>query len=198
VARDRAARPEAKPLRLFVAVDIPAAVRDELHRRMAPYRERVPEARWTRPENWHVTIKFLGATYPRLVNVVKTTVAVAAASAQSFQSAITVLGAFPSARRARVLWSGLEDESERLASVAKDLDERLREHFKPEARSLTPHLTLARLRSPINLEEAAPEWIGFPVASAPFTIDRLILYRSHLSPRGARYEPVYEALFGGS
>jgi 2'-5' RNA ligase len=156
-------------------VDIPDAVKDELHRRMAPYRGRMPEARWTRPENWHVTIKFLGATYPRLVTEVESAVDAAA----------------------RVLWAGLEDKGECLASAARDLDERLCEHFKPEARGLTPHLTLARLRTPINLEDAAPAWIGFPVASAPFTIDRLVLYRSHLSPRGARYEPTYQAPFGG-
>jgi RNA 2',3'-cyclic 3'-phosphodiesterase len=178
-------------------VDIPDAVKDELHRRMAPYRGRMPEARWTRPENWHVTIKFLGATYPRLVTEVESAVDAAAEAVTPFESAITVLGAFPSARRARVLWAGLEDKGECLASAARDLDERLCEHFKPEARGLTPHLTLARLRTPINLEDAAPAWIGFPVASAPFTIDRLVLYRSHPSPRGARYEPTYRALFGG-
>jgi 2'-5' RNA ligase len=196
VARDRAARPEAKPLRLFVAVDVPDAVKDELHRRMAPYREQLTEPRWTRPESWHVTVKFLGATYPRLVKDVQAAVAAAARAAEPFESAITVLGAFPSSRRARVLWSGLRDEEQRLSSVASDLDERLRAHFKPEVRGLTPHLTVGRLRTPINLEDVAPEWVGFPVASAPFTIDRLVLYRSHLSPKGARYEPIYEAPFG--
>ncbi len=163
---------------------------------MSPYRDRLPEARWTRPEAWHVTIKFLGATYPRLVREVEGAVTAAAAAIEPFESAITVLGAFPSARRARVLWSGLQDDEGRLATVASQLDERLRAHFRPESRALTPHLTLARLRTPINLEESAPEWVGFPVASAPFTIDRLVLYRSHLSPRGARYQPVHEGPFG--
>ncbi|HYU57476.1 MAG TPA: 2'-5' RNA ligase family protein, partial [Actinomycetota bacterium] len=75
MARDRAAVPEAKPLRLFVAVDIPEAAKDLLIARTDRFRNRIPGARWTTPPGWHVTLKFLGATWPRLVEEVRAAVA---------------------------------------------------------------------------------------------------------------------------
>ena len=67
MARDRASRPEAKPLRLFAAVEIPQDIRGALAEAVLPVRERFPKARWVPIQNQHVTVKFLGSTYPRLV-----------------------------------------------------------------------------------------------------------------------------------
>jgi 2'-5' RNA ligase len=100
---------------------------------------------------------------------------------------------FPSPGRARVVWAGLEDSEGRFASLVKSLDDLLVEDFVPEKRPFTPHLTLARLNPPRNIREFAPQLVGTRVPSDPFTIDRLVLYRSHLSPKGATYEPLVEA-----
>ncbi len=109
-----------------------------------------------------------------------------------FETALTETGAFPSAKRARVLWAGLSDEDDRFTTIVSTLDDLLRADFVPEKRKHTPHLTLARLNPPANLLEIAPELAGMSVRSAPFVVDRLVLYRSHLSPRGASYEAVGE------
>ena len=69
MARDRSARPEAKPLRLFVAIEVPDGAKDAVARAFAPWREAHPRARWTPRENQHVTLKFLGRTWPRLSGV---------------------------------------------------------------------------------------------------------------------------------
>jgi len=197
VARDRASRPEAKPVRLFIAVDLPERVKERLDALIEPYRPGVPEARWTRPEGWHVTVKFLGATWPRLVGEVPAVVDEAARSVAAWRSGLTRVGAFPSPRRARVVWVGLADEDGRLAAVAGALDEGLRADFVPEKRALTPHLTLARLRTPANLAETAPELLAADVTSEPFDLRELVVYRSHLSPKGATYEAVHRAPFLG-
>jgi 2'-5' RNA ligase len=188
LARDRSSRPEAKPLRLFVAVDIPEDVKSQLAASFQPFRERVSGARWTSPEGWHVTLKFLGSTWPRLVEPVREAVKSAATGQSSFETAMTEIGAFPTAKRARVLWAGLANPQGRFGALVAKLDELLREHFVPEKRAFTPHLTVARLNPPANLLDAAPELLGALVSSRPFPVDRLVLYRSHLSPRGARYE----------
>ncbi|MBI2238318.1 MAG: RNA 2',3'-cyclic phosphodiesterase [Actinobacteria bacterium] len=109
MARDRASRAEAKPLRLFVAVDVPESVREMLAGAVASWRERYPRARWVPPENWHLTLKFLGSTWPRLVEWVKESVAEVARSSAAFESRLDGLGAFRSPRQARVLWAGLEE-----------------------------------------------------------------------------------------
>jgi len=196
--RDLADHPEDRPVRLFIAVDVPEPIKAGLERAVAAYRDRVPAARWTRLDGWHLTLKFLGSTRPRLVDVVKRATEAAARRAQTFESGLTELGVFPSIRRARVVWAGLRDPDGRLAKVAKDLDRRLGDHFVPETRELTPHLTLARLNPARDISEFAPDLVGSSVASKPFVLDELVLYRSHLSPAGARYEALGRYPFGGS
>jgi RNA 2',3'-cyclic 3'-phosphodiesterase len=185
---DRESGPEPKPQRLFIAVDLPGTVKAALASRVAQYRDRIPGARWTGSDGWHMTLKFLGATWPRLVEDVDRAVAAAAAATEWFESALTTVGVFPSARRARVVWAGLDDPGGRFAAIVKLLDEGLGEHFEPERRAFTPHLTLARLNPPRDVGEFVPELVGTSVASDRFPVDGLVLYRSHLSPRGATYE----------
>jgi 2'-5' RNA ligase len=194
VARDRASRPEARPLRLFVAVDVPAAVRDRLAEEGATLRRQVGAGRWVPPENWHVTVKFLGSTYPRLVDWVTEAVADVASRHEPFESTLEELGAFPNARRARVLWAGLDDPGARLAAVAASLDESLSREFKIEKRAFTAHLTVARFDPPVQLGDRLN---AAEVTSDPFPIDRLVLYRSHLQRPAPRYEPVREFTLHG-
>jgi 2'-5' RNA ligase len=131
-----------------------------------------------------------------LADDVKEAMTAAASGAPATWSALTRIGAFPSQRRARVIWAGLADEAGSLAATASELDRRLEQHFKPEKRALTPHLTLARLRIPQNLEATTSDLFDLEVATAPFPIRELVLYRSFLSPRGATYEPVHRAQIG--
>ena len=189
--------PEPKPLRLFIAVDPPSAIKDRVDAVAEPFRGRIPAARWTRRDGWHVTLKFLGATWPRLMDTVREAVSATAAGAVAFESRVTSLGCFPTPTRARVLWAGLEDPDRRFGALAGKLDELLGDLFADEQRAFTPHLTLARLAPPRNLREFVPELIGTSVGSDPFPVERLVLFRSHLSPAGARYEPIFEAPLGG-
>jgi 2'-5' RNA ligase len=189
VARDRASRPEAKPLRLFVAVDVPEDVRDRLAAVASDLRERFPGGRWPPPGNWHLTLKFLGSTWPRLVDWVPQKCAEVAAAHHVFSSSLAGMGAFPNERRARVLWAGLDDPEGRLAGIAGALDAALAEEFKVEKRAFTPHLTIARFNPTVALGDALQ---GLDVRSEPFPIDRLVLYRSHLQRPAPRYESVGE------
>ena len=185
MARDRASRPEAKPLRLFVAVEVPEEVRSALADAVAPIREQFPKARWVPPQNQHVTMKFLGSTYPRLVEWVTETVADVALDQPSFRTRVEGLGAFPNAGRARVLWAGLDDAGEWLERLAASLDETLAREFTPEKRGFTPHLTVARFDPPVRLEPLEVRY-----ESEPFEIDRIVLFRSHLRRPAPMYEPL--------
>lgn len=185
MARDRASRPQAKPLRLFVAIDIPEDVRAFVADQVAPLRERFPRARWVPTANQHVTLKFLGTTWPRLVDWVIDGVGRVAGAHQSFDTRVAEVGAFPSPRRARVLWVGLEDPAQRLAGIASDLNQVLADEFPAEKRAFTPHLTVARFDPPVQLEE---DLSGLIVESRGFDVGHLVVYRSHLQ----RPAPVYE------
>jgi 2'-5' RNA ligase len=185
MARDRASRPEAKPLRLFVALEIPSDVRDLVEEAVAPVRERYPRARWVPKHNQHVTLKFLGSTYPRFVDRVTETIGEVATSTQPFDTRLEGFGAFPSQRRAAVLWAGLEDPQGRMTQLAAALDEGLRKEFAPEKRPFTPHLTAARFKPPERLGE-----LPSGIRSEPFTIDHVVLFRSQVQRPAPIYTPV--------
>ncbi len=194
MARDRASRPEARPLRLFVAVDVPEPVRELVVRALAPWREAFPAARWVPPENWHVTVKFLGRTWPRLLPWVEERVGAVAAGHRPFRIRASGVGAFPSLRRARVLWVGLDDPEGGLRSLAGGLDAALEEEFPPERRGFTAHLTVARSDPPVALPEG---FARTELRSEPFGVRALVLYRSHLGRPAPRYEPLRTFPLGG-
>ena len=176
-------------LRLFVAADPPPDLLEALDESIAPLRSR-PElvsARWTVPANQHVTLKFLGWVEVGTVEPIVASLAAVASSHEAATITLTGLGAFPSERRARVLWAGLEDPAGLLAALASDLDASMGSlGFESETRAFTPHLTLARFKPPASVAGVPSEVPG--VAEPSFEVDRLHLYRSHLHPKGARYE----------
>ena len=176
---------EPRPLRLFVAVDMPDDVRDALAATVAPLRERVPGAKWTPPDNWHMTLKFLGSVPPQLFDSVLRSVDEAVTEHVAFKARLSGLGAFPSAERARVVWAGIEDRHGELAALARSVDRELAAEFPSEERPFAAHLTLARLKQQAALP---PELLDLEVTSRPFRVGTVRLYRSHLQRPAARYE----------
>ena len=194
MARDRATRPEAKPLRLFVGAEIPSGARAALDSAIEPWRAAFPKARWAPIENWHVTLKFLGSTYPRLKDWVERSIEEVTADIAPFPSRLTGIGAFPSVERARVVWAGLDDKAGRMAGLALALDAALASEFRPETRPFRPHLTIARSDPPLALPESFEQT---PLETALFSIDRIVLFRSHLRRPAPRYEAIGEFRLAG-
>lgn len=172
-------------MRLFVAMDLPAGVKDELARAIGVLRPAVPAARWVPRENLHLTLKFVGEVPDERLSAISAAVAEVAGGFVDFSTHLEGIGSFPSPRRARVLWVGLADPAGGIAALAVGLDEA----FAPlgvarEARPFTPHLTLARFRTP-TLLAAQPE---VPLDPTPFAVERLTLFRSRLGRPAPRYE----------
>jgi RNA 2',3'-cyclic 3'-phosphodiesterase len=174
-----------KPLRLFVAASVPEEELARIDAATKDLRDRLIGGRWAPIENQHVTLKFLGRTAPAGLADVAAVIEGVATRHRPAELSVDGLGVFPSVRRARVLWAGLRDDAGLLKSIA---DELAREFvplgYKSEKRGFTPHLTLARFRDPVPVEAARLEL----AEGAPFTVAKVDLYRSHLSPKGAKYE----------
>lgn len=194
MARDRAARPEAKPIRLFVAVEVPEAQRGAVEEAFAPWRAAFPQARWVPRENWHVTVKFLGRTWPRLRTWVPQRIGAAAGEVRPFRAALAGLGSFPSRRTGRVLWAGLGSDEGGFARLAAALDGTLEAEFPAERRPFHPHLTVARSDPPLSLPPAFAETA---LATSPWEVDHIVLFRSHLQRPAPRYEPLDRFILGG-
>ena len=180
-------------LRLFTAIRVPQDQLEWLDRAVSGIKS-LPGARWTSVENQHVTLNFLGWVPSDLLGQVVAAVDEVAARHSPAELSLTGLGAFPRERRARVLWAGIADADGLLPALATELGERLRAvEYVPEDRPYTAHLTLARFKAPRSVE--LPD---LPASPGPFTVDRITLFRSRLSPAGARYEVMHEAYLSAS
>jgi 2'-5' RNA ligase len=190
-------------LRLFVALEPPDLVRRRLAALQGELRRAAGraagEVKWVAPENVHLTLQFLGAVSEERVADVAAAVAGTAAAGAPLELAVTGAGAFPSARRARVLWAGLAGDLAPLQALVAELGRRLAPlGFPPEERPFSPHLTLGRARDARGLPglAAALAHAGGETA-ARWRAGELILFRSHLSPHGPRYEALARAPLGG-
>jgi 2'-5' RNA ligase len=188
--------------RLFVALEPPDGVRRRVAALAAEVRQAAGRAaadvRWIPAENLHLTLQFLGAVPEERVAQVTEAVTAAAAAAQPLSLEVRGAGGFPNARRARVLWLGLHGEVEPARALVADLGRRLAPlGFAPEARPWSAHLTIGRARDP----RGAPGLAGALASQAegegvPWRAADLVLFESHLSPKGPRYEVVARAGIG--
>ncbi|MCP4664603.1 MAG: RNA 2',3'-cyclic phosphodiesterase [bacterium] len=187
-------------MRLFVAVEIPRALRDELVERSLSARHGRPKARWVRPEGMHLTLSFLGDTDPARLPDLHRELAPAFASEPPIELRIREPGAFPPRGRVRTLWARIEtagggDLAAVQAAVAQAVARAA--GIRPEKRPFHPHVTLARCSPPWPrpaLEGFAAAF-GEPVAES-FVIRVGTLFESELRPSGARYRVVREYPLG--
>ena len=185
MAGDRAA-PDARPLRLFVALEIPESVKDAVEAAFDPWRAAFPKARWVPRENLHVTLKFLGRAWPRLTDWVPERVEAAAAEVSLFTARLRGVGSFPSVKRGRALWAGFDD-TDPIGTLAGAIEEALDDEFPAEKRPFHPHLTVARSDPPLKLPAA---YSGTELESDEWSVDHVVLFRSHLGRPAPRYEPL--------
>lgn len=174
-------------LRLFLGIEVPPPVELAVVSAIRPWREMFHDAHWVPPQNWHVTLKFLGRTPASLLPWLGETVQGIVGAHPPVALSVRGLGAFPSAGRARVLWAGLDDPEDGLGALVADLETGLVEAFRAELRRFHPHLTVARSEPPLHLPEA---YVEARLASASFVAEQVVLYRSHLEGRVTRYEPL--------
>ncbi len=179
-------------LRAFVAVEIPADLLKTLARVQAEIKGRGVRARWTRAENLHLTLKFLGEIAAGQLDVVTHALRSAAAAHSAFKLTAAGIGVFPGLRRPRVLWAGLSGATDALAQLQRELDDQLEAvGFSREARGFHGHLTLGRFT-----EEAGAGGIAAAISAyvserfGSFDVQEVVLFQSDLQPKG----PVYTAL----
>ena len=185
-------------MRLFVALDIDAAIRQRLQEFVNELHTHVPGVRFMGPETFHVTLKFLGETN----QVEEIERALALVRGVPFEISFRGNGFFPSAKRARVFWAGIEALSE-LQALAARVDEAARTlGFPPERGPYKPHLTLARPgsgdprgnpsgRTDEGFQAIQQYLSGKPVPElGTMTAHEFFLFESILSPRGASYRKV--------
>ena len=187
-------------MRLFVALEIPSAVRTNFAAlindlRALDGKSPAKKPRWTRPENLHVTLKFIGNVVPEKLHGIRAALA-GVRSERPLELCFRGLGFFPDGKRPRVVWAGVVG-SQNLGALAADVDRSLAGLGVPsEQRAFIPHLTLARCEpgaispgSRVAIEKDAARDFGDLRAT------EFHLIESKLKPSGAEYTTLQSFVF---
>ena len=190
-------------MRIFLAVfPPPEAVQlafDAARRVRQAAGEAAGRVSWVKLDNLHYTLKFLGELGEDGARRAREGAREAAASLPAFDATLGAPGAFPNAKRARVLWLGLERGEAELKALARAVDVALhRRGFDREKRAFSAHLTLGRVRDD-GFDWTTPLGAVPPLSgetAARFRVGAVRVMKSTLSPQGSIYEVLEEARLG--
>ena len=184
-------------MRLFVAVDLPEAMRVRLADLLARLGSEVPDVRWLRSAGIHLTLKVLGEVGEARVAAIAEDLARAASRVPGgFTIAVEGVGTFGGSRNPRVVWLGVKEDGGSLARLQSEVESACeRQEFAREQRPFSPHLTLARLKFPSKTLARAVGSLG-SVSIGSFPVASFCLFQSLLRPEGAEYVRLREFHLG--
>jgi 2'-5' RNA ligase len=189
-------------IRSFIAIELSPGAQTALAKLQTRLKAIVPPqtVRWTAPANIHVTLHFLGEVELNKIEAVSQLLHVSGSTYAPFTLTLGGLGCFPNTRRPRIIWTGVQGQTEILSKLYQDLGQRLKViGYTPEARPYSPHLTigrvkdglpspqLARLGEVLEREQAA---IG---EFATLRVTEIALMKSDLKPAGPSYTQLARA-----
>jgi 2'-5' RNA ligase len=185
-------------IRAFVGVRISPDVIRKIFEVQSQLKQTFKDIRWVNQENFHFTIKFLGAMKEESVASILNVLERALGAIPSFCTVCRGIGVFPDIRKPRVLWVGLERE--RLQPLASEVERKLEPlGFGKEARDFKPHLTLGRWRDSAGSSEALKHelerWKNYDFGES--WVKEVVLFQSVLKPDGAVYSPLGIVALGG-
>jgi RNA 2',3'-cyclic 3'-phosphodiesterase len=189
-------------IRTFIAVELPPRVKSRVGGLIDKLRVAGAEVNWVRPEQMHLTLKFLGdvpdTETPDICRVVREV----ANQFEPFEVICRGAGAFPIGREPRTLWVGVEDGAEELKRLQAALDEALKTKlgFAKEQRGFHPHLTIGRVKGEApgsrgELARLLAEHAEFDADLA--VIDELVTFASFLDRKGPTHDALDHAELGG-
>lgn len=154
--------------------------------------------KWVDPAQIHLTLHFFGPTSSEAVDKIVSCVEPLAKSSAPLELALGEIGYFPGREKPRVIWVGLNGDVAELCVLQKEIEENLQgSGFVCETRPFHPHITLGRAKqgNKIRIPESSSLKLSLPINKTPRRIDRIILYRSDLTPMGPHYEALKTFLF---
>jgi 2'-5' RNA ligase len=172
--------------RTFIAIELPTDVRKRVLKHIDQLRVKLPDVRasWSREDNLHLTLKFLGDVPVEHIPKLSDAVARAAHQIPSFKIMLSECGCFPPRGRPNVLWIGVQGDVlfHSHSAIEKEC---AAAGFPPEARPYHPHLTIARLRKPQGARSLAELHTRMGFTPESFSVSEVIVYRSELLREGS-------------
>ena len=184
-------------MRLFIAIELPQEIREELARIQSHLKYSAADVKWVEKENIHLTLKFLGEVQEEKIEKIRSVLDGIAGGARPFKLSLKDIGAFPKIEYPRVIWVGLDKGTAESEGLAAKLDEELSKiGFEKEARPFSVHLTIGRVRSSKNkdaLKKTIASYSLQPAPPAPQEVNSIILFKSTLTQKGPIYSKLHES-----
>lgn len=188
-------------IRSFIAIDLPESLLDLVQRIQKDFRKMGFSFRWVKPEQVHITLKFMEDLAPDDQLAIQEALTETAAQSAPFALTLQGCGVFPNLRASRVLWLGMGGAIDALGVLQKRLDrfisQKTHDRIAMEDRPFKAHLTIARIKGGVDakpLLTALKSHAGFQ--SEPFTVSELHWIESRLNPTGPVYRHLSTVSFG--
>jgi 2'-5' RNA ligase len=183
-------------LRLFLAIAVPETVKEKIHEVQRALQKLLAKAavRWTPPEQIHLTLRFFGSVETKHLPQLQAAVANGCTGSPQLQLQACGLGVFPPKRAPRVVWVGVTDRANQLATLQKILATATADFGEPpEPRDFSAHLTLGRIKEIRRSEESALRaFIANQQnpACGEWTVTEVSLFQSQLGASGAKHSVI--------
>lgn len=178
-------------VRTFVCLELPPLARDRLAATQERLRESGARVGWVRPENIHLTLKFLGSVPTERLREVVQAMQRAALPPPPVTLELTELGCFPNRRAPRIIWAGLKQLPEELKNLHLRVENELvAAGFPAESRPFSPHFTLGRVRSGRSIRKLLSAMGAERLEPLRFEVKEIVVMGSQLHPSGALYTPI--------
>jgi 2'-5' RNA ligase len=186
-------------IRAFIAIPLPSDIQRQIQQVSDHLRARLPgvAVRWVPVENIHLTLKFLGDVSLGNLEILKNMLQLEVSNHSAFEFSVGEVGAFPTPRRPRVIWVGVEAPVE-LHQLQHGIEaETSRLGYQPEERAFSPHLTLGRVSrnaTPNDLHQIGDVLSNYKVGYlGAVRVLKIELFKSDLQPAGAVYTKLFSA-----
>ena len=180
-------------LRLFIAIELPSNIIDGLRNVQEELKDKSNKLSWAKPENIHLTLKFLGDTETGKIDSMVNILEGIAGKSFSFEISVKGVGTFPAAGTPRVIWVGIEENKDML-QLYNNIEEGLAAlGFEKERRDFKPHLTIGRIKflnDRAGLRRGLEKVAGLNLAR--FAVAGFALFKSTLTPEGAIHTKLKE------
>jgi len=186
-------------MRAFIAIELAPAIKDTLAKIQDGLKPGLPKVSWVKPQNLHLTLKFLGDISSPQLKEIKRIIAETGQETPAFKIKLDDLGVFPGLRQARIIWAGISRDIP-VKQLAGTLETKLsRIGIAKEKREFSSHITIARVKNPLDpanletgLKKAKNDLLG---ANLEFNAGGITLFESVLEAQGPVYTVLEKANF---
>jgi len=179
-------------LRTFIAIEIPDNIRQQIVALQTELKTLGGKITWVRPENLHLTLKFLGDTDEDIIETIIEKLSDIISGFAEFEITSKGVGVFPNWKRARIIWLGTSGADEILKKLVQQINQQLIDFgFEPEKRPFSGHLTLGRVRDSRGLEPVLKRIEQTDCFEAgKFLATDILFIKSVLTSQGPIYTPL--------